>query len=348
MHKNILHIISSTQWRGGEQQVHYLLNADYKTITTFLFCPENAAILKKYNKQPNSIFTYKKRFGADIIAAFQLKKICKLHKIDILHIHDSHGLNTFLLATLLGLELPVIFHRHVNFPIHSKWKYNNKHLQKIIAVSETVKENIASFIDVSKIEVINPCIDILKYSSIKNPILRTELNIPASHKIIGIVAAIEQEKNIEAFLQIANYFENKSDYQFVVIGDGSLLETLKVKYNKPTIHFVGFRNDVEKLLPDVDVFLFTSANEGFGMVLLEAMASEVPVITTNFKASTEIILSEKNGYIVNNQTEMIEKLDILLTNENLRKTIIENARNFVQHYDVKMMIDKIEAVYQQL
>jgi glycosyltransferase involved in cell wall biosynthesis len=74
----------------------------------------------------------------------------------------------------------------------------------------------------------------------------------------------------------------------------------------------------------------------------------VPVITTNFKASTEIILSGKNGYIVNNQTEMIEKLDILLTNENLRKTIIENARNFVQHYDVKMMIDKIEAVYQQL
>lgn len=349
MKKNILHIISSTQWRGGEQQVDYLLNGEYNDTSVFLFCPKGAVLQQKNIKKTTPIFTYKKKFGVDIVAAWQLKKICKQQKINILHLHDSHSINTFILATFLGLKIPVVVHRHVNFPITSLWKYKNQSIKKFIAVSAAIKNSLSNFINPSIIDVIHPCIDVVKFSKEKKGFLRQEIAVAKNSKLIGIVAAIEQEKNIESFLNIATYYnKQKSDYQFIVIGEGSLLNTLKQQYDIPTIHFLGFRKDVEKILPDLDAFIFTSKNEGFGLVILEAMAAGVPVISNQYPAVKEIIQHGINGFITTNEKEIIKQLDIILENETLKNTVVKNARNFVQQFDIPQMINKIEKVYHQL
>jgi L-malate glycosyltransferase len=348
MKKKVLHIISSTHWRGGEQQVQYLLQAESTAFEYCLFCPENAELLKRNSLKQGQLFSYKKRFGVDISAAVTLKKLCAQHQIDLLHIHDTHSLHTFWLADLLGMHLPAVLQRHVNFPVFSKWKYKHPRIKKIICVSDVIRQRFSRFIEDKKLELIYPGIDIEKFSK-QIPVnnLRKEINIGEKGRIIGMVAALEKEKNIDEFLEIAyRYSKQNTEDQFVLIGDGSLLQTYKTQYNLSNLYFMGFRHNIEALLPSFDVFLFTSKNEGFGQVLLEAMAAKVPIICANFPAANEIIQHGKTGFIYKDVNDALQLIENLLTSHDLEINTTENAFHFVQQFDVTLMNEKIEGVYQ--
>ncbi len=351
MKKNVLHIISSITWRGGEQQVDYLFNHVSTDYNYFLFCAESAEIEKRNQQKKTSIFAYKKRFGFDVFAAFKLKKFCTEKQIDLIYLHDSHSINTYLLADLLGINIPCVIHRHINFKINTKWKYTYKKIQKIICVSNTIKNNLSVFVDKKKLVVINPGIDISRFTinneRLKINKLKQELNLSNETKIIGIVSALEKEKNIDEFILIANkLIEKNKNYHFVIIGDGSLKSEF-LSLNSQ-IHTLGFRNDIHELLHYLDAFLFTSNNEGFPLVLLEAMASKVLIFCNNFPSSSEIIHHEKTGFIYNDINDAVQLIEKLLSNIDSRLTTIDNAFNFVQQFDISLMTKKIEEIYKSI
>ena len=344
--KRILHINTNKIWRGAEQQVHYLLNNSSVDYDTYLFCPENSALYNKNSStKKDKLFIYKKRFGVDILAAIKLKNVCKQNKIDLIHLHDSHAINTYLLADFLGINIPCVIHRHVNFPVTSKWKYQHKKILKIICVSNEIKKNLSSFVEEKKLVVVNPGIDISQWST-ANDQLRNELNVSSEIKLIGIVSALESEKNIEEFIVIANQIsEKRNDVKFIIVGDGSLYKEFNTQNSTLNIIFLGFRNDVQQILSSLDIFLFTSKNEGFGQVLLEAMAAKVPIISSNFSAVNEIIENGKTGFIYKEVENAINNIECLIINNELRNTITEKAFNFVQQFDISLMNKKMEEVY---
>lgn len=349
MKKKVLHIISSTQWRGGEQQVDYIFHHKSNTVEYYLFCPEKAALVQRNKAKSNFLFTYKKRMGFDIWAALELKKVTARYHIDIVHLHDSHAINTYLLADLFGMDIPAVIHRHVSFPVISKWKYNYHKIKKIVCVSDAIKNTFAAFLPPEKLIVLHPGIEITKYRQASNGLLRKTINATSDQKIIGMVAALEQEKNITAFLNIAyQYYHKGLNHRFVIIGDGSMLSAFKTQYTLSNVHFLGFREDIEKLLPDMDVFLFTSVKEGFPLVVMEAMAAGVPVVTYPFDSATELIQTGKNGFIVRTEEEAIEKIELLVTATHTREAILENARTFVQAFDIQNMNIQLETVYKTI
>ncbi len=351
MKKKILHIISSVNWRGGEQQVDYLFNHTSTEFEYYLFCPEKAELVKRNTAKKENIFTYKKRFGADVFAALELKKICKKNQIDLIHLHDSHAINTYLLADLLGMNIPALIHRHVNFRVVSKWKYTHQKIKKIICVSETIKSGFSHFVEAQKLCVIHPGID-LKRLTMNNEQLRVnklkkELSLSNETSIIGIVSALEKEKNISEFIEIAkNFITQHKNYHFVIIGDGSLKS--QFQHLNSNIHLLGFRNNIQELLLSFNIFLFTSKNEGFPLVLLEAMVSKVPVLSYNFPAANELLQHEKNGLSYNNVEDAVHKLQLLNTEIKLRTTLVENAFLFVQQFDITLMNQQIEEVYKSI
>ncbi len=338
--KTILHISSATTWRGAEQQIDYIINQQNSVYNQVLFAPENSELSKK-NK--DKTITFKKRFGVDFLAAIQLKKLCNQNKIDLIHLHDSHAINTFIFASFLGLNIPGIIHRHVNFPIKNKWKYRFKKIQKIICVSKEVKKNFIPFIDAEKLEIVYPGIDIKKFENDKIP--KIEKN--KKEFTVGIVSAIEHEKNIEEFIEIANIISSKrNNITFVIIGDGSL----KTMYEKQhsNIKFLGFQQNIPQQLSMFDVFLFTSKNEGFGQVLIESMAAKVPIITNNFAAANEIIEHEKTGYIYKDVDNAVDLIQQILTTYESRIMTTTNAFNFVQQFDITLMNKKIVNIYNSI
>lgn len=338
--KTILHISSATTWRGAEQQIDYIINQQNSVYNQVLFAPENSELSKK-NK--DKTITFKKRFGVDFLAAIQLKKLCNQNKINLIHLHDSHAINTFIFASFFGLNIPGIIHRHVNFPIKNKWKYRFKKIQKIICVSKEVKKNFIPFIDAEKLEIVYPGIDIKKFENDKIP--KIEKN--KKEFTVGIVSAIEHEKNIEEFIEIANIISSKrNNITFVIIGDGSL----KTMYEKQhsNIKFLGFQQNIPQQLSMFDVFLFTSKNEGFGQVLIESMAAKVPIITNNFAAANEIIEHEKTGYIYKDVDNAVDLIQQILTTYESRIMTTTNAFNFVQQFDITLMNKKIVNIYNSI
>ncbi len=337
MKKKILHIISSVSWRGGEQQVHYLLNHYSDMYDTYLFCPEGAALAEKNKHKQDAIFTYKKRFGADVAAALKLKNVVLQNKIDLLHLHDPHAINTYTLARWLGLKVPAVIHRHVNFNVGAGRKYRNELIRQIICVSNTVKGTMKKVAEENKLTVVHPAIDVNRYS------------VPRAGKEnrkirIGIVSALEKEKNIGSFISIANkMLIKRSDIEFVIVGDGSLRSSLDM--NNSSISFLGNRDDIPTLLSTFDVFLFTSVNEGFPLVLLEAMAARVPIVTHHFPSANELIEQDRTGFMYRTEEEAIGKIEILLSDVKINHTIIENAFNFAQQFNTAVMNQQVENLY---
>jgi L-malate glycosyltransferase len=319
---NVLHIISSKTWRGAEQQVAYIMNGSFTGITMYLLCPEKSALAEEMNQQ---VFTYRKRFGFDIAAALRLKNICRAQLIDIIHLHDSQSINTYFIASLFGLSLPCVVHRHVNFPIRSTWKYKFKNLKKIICVSREVKRNLLSIISVADIVVIPSGIDLKKYSSAHNCTtcsLKNQFSIPAEHQLVGIVTSFEKEKNVEEFIAVAlALVQENNTVHFIIAGDGSLKSSLTVQH--PQIHYTGFRTDIPELLAQLDVFLFTSENEGLGIAVLEAMAAKVPVVCRNFAAANEYLTDNVSGYLYKDTDDAVYKVSKLLNDGALKKRLRE-------------------------
>jgi glycosyltransferase involved in cell wall biosynthesis len=139
----------------------------------------------------------------------------------------------------------------------------------------------------------------------------------------------------------------------VIVGDGELRSTLERLTAELAltehVHFVGFRSDVPNLMHAFDIFVLPSLFEGFGLVLLEAMAAAKPIVATRVSAIPEIVLDGKTGLLV-------PPRDPLALSKALRQLIMNpglagdfggcGRRQLEQQFSVKKMVDDTVRVYQ--
>ena len=97
-----------------------------------------------------------------------------------------------------------------------------------------------------------------------------------------------------------------------------------------------------------DIFVLPSLSEGFPMVILEAMASGLPIVTTKVGGLPEIVLDGENGFIARPEDpeEIARKVQLLLEDNDLRARMAQNNRNKAGHYTWEKVVDKLEEVYQ--
>ncbi|MCB9450137.1 MAG: glycosyltransferase [Anaerolineaceae bacterium] len=132
--------------------------------------------------------------------------------------------------------------------------------------------------------------------------LRHELDLAEGTPIIGIVCRLVEQKGVlyglRAFWQIAT----ASPAHLVIAGDGLLRDKLETEVQTlgiaDRVHFLGWREDVPQLMAAFDIFLLPSLWEGFGLVLLEAMAQQTPVVASAVSAIPEIVAEGQTGLLV--------------------------------------------------
>ena len=208
-----------------------------------------------------------------------------------MHIHDSHSHTFAYMSALVGNKTPLILSRRVDFPVQnnhfSKKKYNHPAIQKIISVSQNVQDILAPAIeDTSKLTVVRSGIDLTKFDATATGALRKELTLSPSTKIIANIAAIAPHKDYFTFVDTAAIIKKRHpDTLFLIFGaDGGEQEKVskyvQEKKLSDKIKFMGFRKDIPQLLPEIDVLIYTSKEEGLGTSILDALASGVPVLAT--------------------------------------------------------------------
>ena len=141
------------------------------------------------------------------------------------------------------------------------------------------------------------------------------------HNLI-FVGRLVALKRVEKLIKMISNI--KEEYHLSIVGDGEEYDYLKKKYENECVSFYGSKSkdEIIDLLSKHDLFVFASSTEGLPMVLLEAMASGLPIVAFDYHNSVDdIIKNNKTGYIIkdDNEIEFTNKVEKLLVDSKLRK-----------------------------
>ena len=328
----------------------------------------NPTIIKELKRKPN--------FISDREAYRKIKEIILEFKPDIVHTHASKA-GALGRRAAYACNVPVIvhtFHGHVFHSYFSPLKTRlYKHIEQrlakkstaIIAISEIQKNELSSIHKIcpkDKIEIVPLGFDLNKFqlNLSENRIkIRTEFKINEDEVAIAIIGRLTKIKNHNFFLDVVEKLleSNVSTAKFFIVGDGELKNEIE---NKATIlnskfgkHIImtSWIKDIASFNAGMDVICLTSDNEGTPVSLIEAQASNVPVISTNVGGVKDIVLEGKTGYIVEkgNLNDYAEKLGILIKNKELRQEFSNNGWEFVKEkFHYTRLVKDIETLYTKL
>lgn len=353
----VLHVDCSREWRGGQQQASYLVNAmTAQGYYTAMACPgqsplANFCISNKINHIP---FHIKSEF--DLGAAFKLAQLCRQHDFHILHAHDAHALAAATLAKLFDRDLIVIAARRVDFhvkkPIIGAYKYANRRVNHIITVSEKIRSILISDgVPPEKITTVHSGIDIHKFDHIQNTTIRQEFKIPADHFLVGSVAAIAGHKDYPTLLRAAKIVTAQDEsISFIAVGNGPderAIKSLAKEIKLPRFMFAGFRPDVGAFLKSFDAFVLSSKTEGLGTSLLDAQAVGLPIVATTAGGIPEIVHDGVTGLLapIQNPEALAAKILQLKNDKALQSKFSKNALKQVRNFDVSETVRKTINIY---
>lgn len=297
-----------------EQIISALSGNEFDVTAAFLTgTPKQGETLPSCKKVKYFNFPKKKLKGLRLLATFQVWKYCQKQQFDIIITHRFKPLNIFLIVNKLlskpsqcisvihaNGEFERIYRRFITYFLADKhWKF--------VGVSKAVKEDLLKSINAGLTEqnvtYINNALDIKKTSSALLAIssARKTLGINPSSFVFGTIGRLVTIKGhfylLDAFKQV---LINTPSAKLVIMGGGELEDKMRdyLYKNKmeTSVILTGNLPNAYRFLPALDVFVLTSLNEAFGLVLLEAMIAKVPIIATNV-GGIKYVLANKGKLI---------------------------------------------------
>lgn len=355
----ILHVSTADSWRGGEQQLYYLMEElEHQKVNQYLLCLEGSEMHQKAKQANWNVSPVK----AGVLFSFRLaraiKHACNYLDITCVHTHDSKAHTSAFTAALLGNDVPFVVSRRVDFPIGksplTKAKYNHKNLKNILCVSDAIKDIMAARIeDQSKLRTVHSGIDFERFRSLEaNDYLRTKFAIPEGDFLVGNTSAIADHKDYFTFIDTAEDLINQDfPASFFIIGSGPMEREIKEyaasKNLKGKLHFTGFINEILPVLKSLDLFLITSKTEGLGTSILDAFACEVPVVATRAGGIPEIVHDQKTGLLadVGDSKYLAELVQRVLEDKVLTKDLTMSAMELLAEFDKRRTAEKTLEIY---
>lgn len=360
----ILQLVSEKSWRGGEQQVAYLLEELRRSGISCHVCCRKGSAFENYcrdNGFPYIALPFTKLFP--IPTALQLRNYINSNNIQLVHMQASHAHTIGVLAHMLGAKCELVLSRRVEFPIGgsflSKYKYNYPGIKRIICISERVREVLAQSInDGNKCVTVYSGINLDRFKNlpaVKTDYLRLTYNIPQHKLLIGNISAIDVHKDYFTFLEMAKLLKEQGvEAVYFAIGTGKLEQEVK-KYAAELgladdVVFTGFIKNVHQVMPELDMFVFTTIKEGLGTTVLDAFASGVPVVASATGGIPEMVQDGITGMLapVKQPAIFAAKALQLIQDVALRQHIIHNAGQTVLKFSKEQTALHTLAIYKDI
>ena len=293
-----------------------------------------------------------------------LHKVIKYFQPDLVHSHIfySHVLSR-ILKPLFGYTL--ICSEHGSISPYTKipklfFKINNFLKKQSNLNTNVCKEAVQSYIDYGfykKNEIVSVYngVNFTKFSNLEDQVVPEEIDLyfRSKGKIFLSIGRLSSEKNFSLLIQaFSKYFiKNNVDDKLLIIGEGKEKEKLKkMVYDlgmSKNIHFLGRRNDVAALLKLCDFYCLSSDHEGLPTVLLEAVFSKKPIISTACCGAKEILLDERFTSPIGDVDRYALKL---LEARNFDHSLIIEQRyqNALENFSEKAMLETWSQIYTDL
>lgn len=278
---------------------------------------------------------------------------------------NSNNIMMILSKLLTFKKIPVIVREANNRTASGKVTILNKNITRIlynnfasavVALSNGVKEDLTENFSINKekISVIYNPIEVEKIKDMSSEKIE-DLEFAGEQKVIVSVGRLVEQKNFPLLFNAFKKVKESIDCKLVIVGKGHLEQSLKNLSEElgvfDDVIFLGFKENPYKYMKMADVFVLSSKWEGFGHVIVEAMATGTPVISTDCKSGpSEIIEDNKYGVLVpvENPRILAEKMVELLNNDSLREKYIELGYERAQHFKASEITKEYEKIFDEI
>ena len=291
--------------------------------------------------------------------------------IDIIHAHYSRDLWTIVPALHISggaANIPLVFTKHIGTQKPKRDVLHRRIYRRvnyIVAISEVIRKNIILTHPVSpaQVGVIHHGVDLQRFSPdrVEGDSVRAELGLPQASLVFGIVGRLQVGKGYLEFLEMARRIsELLPTARFLIVGEPTrgepeeaelILARIRELQLNRVVKCVGFRQDVPRLLAAMDVFVFPSHAEAFGLVVIEAMAMAKAVISSNCDGVLDIVTDGETGILVppRDASALTAAALRLAQNPELRQQLGQAALIKARTaFSLQRMLDDVESIYRNL
>jgi len=353
--KKIFHVISSFNRGGAEVLLTDLIQ--YRHLCNFnLFVLSNngGPLLQKVEDADFQVAIHPRK-GIDLKFIFYVRKYIKENRINIVHIHDiMNGWNILFACLLTNVKIV--------FTVHGWGRAKKKYLlikfvDHVGYVSKALKDHINAG---------NPHKESILYNGIASKkfgnsdhSIRKEINIKEDSLLMGFVGNFNTVRDqLTVCKALKKLKENGIDFTFLFVGAAHIQELYDecITYCKEqglleNVKFLGSRSDVPEILSSLDLFVYSSNHDTFGIAVVEAMISGTPVVVNDLNVFNEITDGGRYArlYKSKDESDLAEQIEYLIKNPDERKALGLKGKKWAEdNYSIEAHIDQLNDLYVEI
>ena len=357
----VLHIDTGAGWRGGQQQVLWLMEGlRERGHEQLLLAPEHSPLAARVRREWLPV----RELTLPAMSLRNLALVRRIHaEFDLLHAHDSHA-HTLAALAAIGTRGPrrlLVVSRRVAFPIGTLGLLKYATADAYIAVSEYVRQRLLhAHVPARKIRVIYDGVPVppCGTSAEDRAAFRAQNGADPHILLVGTLTSLAPEKSPGAL--VALLAELPSTAQFWLARplaeerpeiERALQQSVRARGLEDRFRILSADDNAGPFLASLDVFVYLSESEGLGSAILLAMAHGLPVVASRVGGIPEILRHEETGLLVGPdlRRDLAPAVRRLLESEDLRRLLGQAAREFVlAEATCDRMAAKTAAVYEEL
>ncbi|HHV96995.1 MAG TPA: glycosyltransferase [Clostridiaceae bacterium] len=359
----VLYLLNHAGKAGTERYVYTLIEKlNNKRIKAYFAYNEEGLLVERLKNIGVETFVIEMKNPFDVKAAFELSRLCKKLGIDLIHTQFLRENYIAILSKIFNPRIKVIYTNHFVMANNRIQKFFNRLMTQfnsgIIAVCNVGRDMLISNGNkASIIEVIFNGVDVAYWKEPVESTLRKELKIGGDEFVILCASRFAHDKGHKYLVDSIKLLKDMTNRKFkcVLAGDGPLLDDIKKQVAElglqDDIIFIGFRSDMKNLYTGSDLYVNSSEHEALSFLIIEALASGLPVVATNMGGNSDIINPITNcGLLVeyNNPESMAKGILKLMEDENLYRKFKENAYKAVdEFFNLDKVVDKTYNLYEK-
>ena len=357
----ILHLIGSLRLGGAQVVVKHIVENASEGVEHYVYPlrSKKIDIPIEGNILSNPYRNYDPRKFFDIL------RVCRKYNIDIIHAHLHKPILGALLATYFQ-KIPVIVHEHgpifrpgIQYAIYRLGlQLLHKRSHTIIANSHATAHELMrrGGVPKSDIHVIHNAVDLNRFQPDPDArkAARQQFSFSDNDIVIGFVGRLHPVKGVDLLVQAMPSLVHKNPhFKLILVGTGPLADSLKkqVRDNGMVSHvfFAGFQENIHEVVNCFDIGCMPSRQEPFGIVALEMMSMNIPLVCSAAEGLAELVTDRQTALALKENTpDMIASCILELSQDAaLKEQLKANASSFCRQFSVQQFVHKIEAMYPQ-
>jgi glycosyltransferase involved in cell wall biosynthesis len=294
---------------------------------------------------------------------FAFARLLRAERADIVHLH-GFACHDFGRPVSRRLHVMNVVHEHATLQVPAYQRLADRLLRNwtdaAIAVSGSVRDFMVNerYVPPDRVTIIGNSVNLDRFSPGDEEAgqrFRRELDVPSTHRIVGVVGRLRAEKGVEFFVRAAPIvLAQRPDTTFVIAGEGPLRGSLDALADglgvARNVRFVGFRSDVPEVLSAVDVLVVPSLTEGFPLSLIEGFAAGCPVVATRVGGIPEIAEDGINALLVpaEDPAAIARRVLEIIESPDRAATLSRAARQKAGECSVPAAAARVAALYRSL